>query len=181
MISGTVDSKMFAIGERLPGVPYLMKYENISNHHVSFLAKGTERLLQSEYNMCLNDIRQKENDGNLIGNKNMHALGKYTRTFDMSYNLSNPAHLDNGDISSGVSIWLRRKSCNPTSEMDNWWFVLPNLTTEDGKKGIAIELSNGLAIQWDGRKVKHCTAIPSVPKEDSFIGAFFSAKKKFLN
>ena len=171
---------MFAIGERLPGVAYLMKYKNISNRHVSFLAKGIERLLQSEYYRCLDDIRQKENDGNCIGTNNMHSLGKYTRTFDMSYNLSNPGHLDNGDISSGVSIWLRRKSCTLTSQMDNWWFVLPNLTTKDNKKGIAIELSNGLAIQWDGRKVNHCTAIPSVPTEDSFIGAFFSAKKKFL-
>ena len=170
---------MFAIGERLPGVAYLMKYKNISNRNVSVLVKGVEKLLQSEYHRCLEDIQQKENDRNDIGNNNMHSLGKYTRTFDMSYNLSNPGHLDNGDISSGVSIWLRKKSCTSTSLADNWWFVLPNLTTKDNKRGIAIELSNGLAIQWDGRKVKHCTAIPSVPKGDSFIGAFFSAKKKF--
>ena len=169
---------MFAIGERRPGIAYLMKYKKVSKRDVSFLAKYTERLLQSEYQSCLDDIRKKENDGNHCTINNLHLLGKYTRTFDMSYNLSNPGHLDSGDISSGVSIWLRKKSSTLTSPSDNWWMVFPNLTTrKDNKKGVAIELSNGLAIQWDGRKVKHCTAIPSVPEGDSLIGAFFQQRK----
>ena len=170
---------MFAIGERVPGVAYLLKYKNISNKVVSNFAKNMEHLLHSEYHTCLEDIRVEENNKSCIGNENMHLLGKYSRTLDMSYNLSNPAHLDSGDISSGISIWFRKQHSTQTGHNDNWWFVLPNLTTSDNKKGIAIELSNGLAIQWDGRKIKHCTAIPSVPKDDSFIGAFFSAKKKF--
>jgi hypothetical protein len=170
---------MFAIGERVPGIAYLLKCKNISYHDVPHVAKNLERVLQSEYFRCLQNIREMENARSHTECDNLHILGKYSRTFDMSFNLSNPAHLDNGDVSNGVSLWLRKKSSRVTTKNENWWFVLPNLTMDNKCRGVAIQLSNGLAIEWDGRKIKHCTAIPSVPNDDSFVGAFFSAKKKF--
>ena len=179
-MSGTSDSKMFAIGERLPGLPYVMKCDSISQKDTSTLASTIEHLIRSEYYNCLENIRKHEN---LISQnaRNLHCLGKYSRTFDMSYNLSNPAHVDSGDITSGVSIWLRKQLHHRESDNDNWWFVLPNLRTCDkDMKGIAIKLSHGLCIEWDGRIIKHCSSVPNVPEDDSFIGAFFSAKKKFL-
>jgi hypothetical protein len=112
-------------------------------------------------------------------NGNLHYLGKYPRTFDMSFNLSNPAHVDSGDMSAGVSLWMRKNNDVPNEKNDNWWFIFPNVKTEDNKKGVVIKLSHGVAIEWDGCILKHCTAVPEVPVNDSFIGCFFSAKKKF--
>ena len=169
---------MFAIGERLPGIPYVMKCKTLSQNNVSALAKAIQYLLRYEYYTCLENIRKCEN-ADIGANKNLHYLGKYARTFDMSFNLSNPAHFDNGDISSGVSIWLRKNTTSSTNMDDNWWFVLPNLRTTENMNGIAIKLSHGLCIEWDGRVIKHCSSIPKVPHNDSFIGAFFSAKKEF--
>ena len=178
VLSGNADSKMFAIGERLPGIPYVMKCENISHRNVSDLSRAIQDLIGSEYKTCLETIRKCEN-GDCSTHKNLHYLGKYPRTFDMSYNLSNPAHVDNGDISSGVSLWLRKNIQAPEGVRDNWWFVFPNLKTMESHKGIAIKLSHGVCIEWDGRIIKHCSSIPKVPPNDSFIGAFFSAKQKF--
>ncbi len=62
---------------------------------------------------------------------------------------------------------------------DNWWFVFPNLRTMENQKGIAVKLSHVVCIEWDGRIIKHCSSIPKVPPNDSFIGAFFSAMQKF--
>lgn len=171
---------MFAIGERLPGVPYVSKFDSISRNDISVLAKTIQHLIVSEYYNCLEIIRQSENM-NSRNTSNLHCVGNYSRTFDMSYNLSNPAHVDSGDITSGVSIWLRKNFIDSESCNENWWFVLPNLRTQkENMKGIAIKLSHGLCIEWDGRIIKHCSSIPNVPENDSFIGAFFSAKKKFL-
>ena len=170
---------MFAIGERLPGIPYVMKCENISHRNVSDLARAIQDLICSEYQTCLESIRTCEN-GDTTANMNLHYLGKYPRTFDMSYNLSNPAHLDKGDVSSGVSLWLRENIDASSDTIDNWWFVFPNLRMNENTNGIAIKLSHGVCIEWDGRVLKHCSSIPTVPENDSFIGAFFSAKQKFL-
>ena len=102
---------MFAIGERVPGIPYVMKCKTLSQNNVSALAKAIQYLLRYEYYSCLENIRKCEN-ADIGETKNLHFLGKYARTFDMSFNLSNPAHFDNGDISSGVNIWLRKKHNN---------------------------------------------------------------------
>ena len=171
---------MFAIGERLPGIPYVMKCKTLSQNNVSALAKAIQYLLRYEYYSCLENIRKCEN-ADIGANKNLHYLGKYARTFDMSFNLSNPAHFDNGDISSGVSIWLRKNTTSSTNMDDNWWFVLPNLRTTENMNGIAIKLSHGLCIEWDGRVIKHCSSIPKVPQNDSFIGAFFLQRKSSGN
>ena len=169
---------MFAIGERSPGIPYVMKCESISYANISDLSRAIQCLLSSEYQNCLEGIRKCENS-DIISSRNLHFLGKYPRTFDMSFNLSNPAHFDQGDISPGVSLWLRKTMSAAINMEDNWWFVLPNLRTMEDKMGIAIKLSHGVCIEWDGRVIKHCSSVPSLPENDSFIGAFYSAKKKF--
>ena len=79
--SGNSDSKMFAIGERVPGIAYLLKCKNISYHDVSHVGKNLERLLQSEYFRCLQNIREMENARSHTKCDNLHILGKYSRTF----------------------------------------------------------------------------------------------------
>ena len=53
---------------------------------------------------------------------------------------------------------------SPTS----WYFLLPDV-------GLAIELTDGVAISWDGRHVAHCTAVPhDVQPTDALFSVFFS-------
>jgi hypothetical protein len=84
-------------------------------------------------------------------------------TVDMSVvNLGNALHNDVHDASQGFSVW--------TEEIfglgSNWYFVMPNLHGKqpDGRAfcGVAIKLSYGIAISWDGCLIRHAT-FPSKP------------------
>ena len=90
---------------------------------------------------------------------NQHPLRRVGYTVDMSINLGNASHYDVHDASQGFSIW--------TEELRgvgyNWFFVMPNVygRRPDGStfSGIAIKLSYGVAISWDGRVLRHCTSL----------------------
>jgi hypothetical protein len=90
---------------------------------------------------------------------NKHPLRRVGYTIDMSINLGNASHFDVHDASQGFSVW--------TEELRglgyNWYFVMPNVygRRPDGSifSGIAVKLSYGVAISWDGRVLRHCTSI----------------------
>jgi hypothetical protein len=81
----------------------------------------------------------------------------------------------------------------------NWYFILPNVygETNEGTRfsGLAIQLTHGVAIQWDGRILRHCTSIlhndgvgspstidkPLVPPENQVYGMFSAAKTKLVD
>ena len=81
----------------------------------------------------------------------------------------------------------------------NWYFVLPNVygETKDGKpfSGLAIQLNHGVAIQWDGRLLRHCTSVLRNDGDDSpgnldkkpaqvgnqVYGMFSAAKSKLVD
>jgi hypothetical protein len=60
---------------------------------------------------------------------------------------------------------LTKHFSDSTKDSKNWYFLLPHvqLQKEDGSgyfsKPVAIELSHGTVIDWDGRLIRHCTSI----------------------
>jgi hypothetical protein len=80
-------------------------------------------------------------------------------TIDMSVDLGNASHFDVHDASQGYSVWTEDlRGCG-----ENWFFILPNLhgTRPDRTPfaGVAIRLTHGIAISWDGRIICHCTSL----------------------
>ena len=122
-------------------------------------------------------------------------------TIDMSVNLGNSSHFDVNDASQAYSVWLEEM----LGRGENWFFVLPNvhgvrpIWVGKVKKwipfhGVAVKLGHGVAISWDGRKIRHCTSV-SCPDgmEAGFVaggndssfqnhlyGVFTAAKEKIV-
>jgi hypothetical protein len=112
---------------------------------------------------------------------------------DMSSNIGNSSHLDVHDASPGFCVW--------TEEMlgrgANWFFIFPNVhgLKPDGTPfhGLAVKLFHGVAMSWDGRKIRHCTSL-SHPDgegcgmvgegksrfENHLYGTFTAAKEKIV-
>jgi hypothetical protein len=63
------------------------------------------------------------------------------------------------DASPGFTVWTETVPGQAT----NWYFVLPNVYGRrlDGQQfsGLAIELTHGVAVCWDGRVIRHGTSI----------------------
>lgn len=168
-ISTSNGSKMFAFGESGDGKEYEIHGHFEDKKIISQFAKAVEDGLTVHYGDILEGIRASE-----VSICNIHNLGKFSRSMDVSHNLGNPAHFDRGDGGPGVAMWLKK---DENSTFDNWWFLLPNVSS-DGEKGIAIKLQHGLCIQWEGSIIKHCTAVPNIDEGDTFFGVFFGPKLK---
>ena len=125
-----------------------------------------------------------EGDSSMTPLKGMGGDGTHcyvTHSMDLSVNLSNSSHYDVNDASQGFSIWTEEKP----GTTGNWYFVLPNLhgTFPDSKReyfGIAIKLTHGVLISWDGRLIRHCTSVMSRHGGGSVFGTFFAAKTKVV-
>jgi hypothetical protein len=99
----------------------------------------------------------------------MHAFGEHpsaemggsdgvTKSINVSVNLGNTPHYDNGDLGIGFGVWFE----DIPGSARNWYFMLPNvLVTHNGKvyEGVRIKLGHGVAISWDGVAVRHCTTV----------------------
>ena len=114
-------------------------------------------------------------------------------TIDMSVNLGNASHYNVHDALQGFSVW--------TEEIlglgRHWFFVMPNLYGKrpDGRpfRCVAIKLSYGTAISWDGRVIGHATSLSKTDAVDGMrvgdvgyyprnhlFGAFTAAKERVI-
>ena len=114
-------------------------------------------------------------------------------TIDMSVNLGNASHYNVHDALQGFSVW--------TEEIlglgSHWFFVMPNLYGKrpDGRpfRCVAIKLSYGTAISWDGRVIGHATSLSKTDAVDGMrvgdvgyyprnhlFGAFTAAKVRVI-
>jgi hypothetical protein len=92
----------------------------------------------------------------------------------VSIDLANASHYDVHDASYGYSIWTEKKPGTAT----NWYFVLPNmipLIKGNQTNGIAVKLSHGTIISWDGRIHRHCTSITNTGNQNHAYGWFWAA------
>jgi hypothetical protein len=100
-------------------------------------------------------------------------------TMDLSINLANASHYDVWDASQGFSIWTE----DFPGSTKNWYFVLPNLwgnfpDSDREYRGVAIKLTHGVLISWDGRLIRHCTSI--CERIGDVCGSFFAGKTRVV-
>lgn len=88
-----------------------------------------------------------------------------------SIDLANAAHLDPDDDSRSFAIWVTSNPQLPPPK--TWFFLLPDV-------GLAIELWDGVAISWDGRAVRHCTAVQESDPRDALMSLFFAVPKHVM-
>jgi hypothetical protein len=133
-------------------------------------------------------IQDAEADGD-IGppDPGMDGDGKFLHTsysMDISVDLKNASHYDVNDASQGFSIWTE----DEPGSTQNWYFVLPNVygkwppgsSPKNGQvfHGLAIKLTHGALISWDGRVIRHCTSMMQRTKH--VYGSFFAAKSSVV-
>lgn len=159
--------KPIQLMERAAGctTPVCMQIKDDSHHHINNIATSTtvvDNHAGPTPTVCL---------------KNTIGL-----TMDVSLNLHNSAHYDVNDASVGFAVWTESKP----GYSDGWYFVLPNvygshpLYPESTFEGIAIQLSHGVAISWDGRRIKHCTAAGKRDPNNNIYGSFCTAKSNLI-
>lgn len=88
-----------------------------------------------------------------------------------SIDLANAAHVDPEDDSRSFAIWVTSNPQLPPPTC--WFFLLPDV-------GLAIELWDGVGISWDGRAVKHCTAVQQSDPRDALMSLFVAVPKHVI-
>ena len=105
-------------------------------------------------------------------------------TMDISCNLQNSAHYDVNDATTGYAVWTETR---PGNQKQRWYFVLPNVfgkyPNNDTYEGVAVALEDGVAISWDGRRIKHCSYfIENTKHPNNFLyGTFCGTKYNLIN
>jgi hypothetical protein len=113
-------------------------------------------------------------------------VARVSLTMDISCDLSNASHFDIHDAAPGFAVWTE----TVPGAAKNWFFVLPNVYGVETRgsnhrrqfAGVAIRLTHGVGISWDGRRIRHCTSIfdPGVP-ENHVFGTFCAPKVRVLD
>ena len=92
-----------------------------------------------------------------------------------SQTLVNATHYDVDDKTISIATWTELDIGKATK----WYFILPNVT-RDGCKGIAINLSNGMTIVWDGQTIFHCLTVGDVGMANNLYGTFLVETNNIL-
>ena len=72
-------------------------------------------------------------------------------------NFFNECHTDL-DTTKSISMWYYTNGNKESYE--NGYFLFPDLRMDGSGKALAIKLEHGSVIEWDGRILRHCTAVP---------------------
>ena len=132
--------------------------------------------------ILLRVIQDLENDSGMVVRVGMAGDGRWGRishTMDLSVDLSNSSHYDVNDASRGFTIWTE----DIPGSTEGWYFVLPNVHGQRSDGGgafnrLAIRLTHGVLISWDGRLVRHGTSVMN--KKGHVYGSFFAPKKAII-
>ena len=176
---------MHPIGSRIDKSWKNVQYVTSSSEEaVPVLSKAVEAasiLASATIPAALRVMQDFENDSGM-----QHAPGmegdqcRVTLSMDLSVNLANSTHFDVNDASQGFSIWTE----DHPGSTDDWYFVLPNMKgkfpgTEREYNGIAIKLSDGVLIGWDGRLIRHGTSMAG-SRVGNIYGTFFAPKTRII-
>ena len=78
------------------------------------------------------------------------------------------------DASCSITVFVEEKP----GDAEGWYFILPNMTVNDGEQAIVVKLFDGCAISWDGRVIYHCTGLSELGSDGNCVyGNFFGGKK----
>ena len=90
------------------------------------------------------------------------------RQHAVSRDLANPSHFDRFDCAQCYAWWVR--AAPHLSPPRAWFFCVVELS-------LAIELVDGCAGSWDGREIRHCSAIPvGISDGDALLSLWRGAK-----
>ena len=169
--------QMYALGTRIAknGVDTLPYSSNdrVPQRLLRTMAISLGHCGEKYFPQVLAVLRDIEFDAGMLPIPPMEGSTSHDRragyTIDMSVNLGNASHYDVHDASQGYSVWTEDvPGCGK-----NWYFILPNVYGRrpqvrradgcrvDGAefRGLAIKLTHGVAISWDGRVIRHCTSL----------------------
>ena len=91
----------------------------------------------------------------------------------ISKNLGNASHYDYADDSVSFLVWAEEQPGGSR----NCFFVMPSLSYQ-GSKGGLVRLSHGVAISWDGTKMRHCTSVTKIGENNNVYGCSFGSCNK---
>ena len=130
---------------------------------------------------ALRVMQDFENDSEMKHVRGMDGgMCRVTHSMDLSINLANSSHYDVNDASQGFTIWTE----DHPGTTDDWYFVLPNMKgkfpgSDQDYNGIAIKLSDGVLIGWDGRLIRHGTSMAG-SRVGNIYGTFFAPKTRII-
>ena len=181
--------RMYAIGTRIHldkrrRTQYVTSSADQEQPMLARAVRASAQLAAIAIPGVLRVMQDIEDDSDILPTKGMAGDGCYGRvshSMDVSVDLSNASHYDVNDASQGFSIWT--EDCPGSTK--EWYFVLPNVF---GKKngsgktynGMAIRLTHGVLISWDGRLIRHCTSMMQRKKNCHVYGTFFAAKSSIV-
>ena len=102
------------------------------------------------------------------------GLNPFSAFMVVSENLANESHVDCNDDSRCIAVFHTHKRCQHDNIVR--YFLLPDVEVWDGvriRKGVAIEIVDGLIISWEGDKVRHCSSVPIIQGKPRGFGTFF--------
>jgi hypothetical protein len=130
---------------------------------------------------ALRVMQDLENDSEMKHVGGMDGgMCRVTHSMDLSINLANSTHYDVNDASQGFTIWTE----DHPGTTEDWYFVLPNMKgkfpgSDRDYNGIAIKLSDGVLIGWDGRLIRHGTSMTG-SRSGNIYGTFFAPKTRII-
>jgi hypothetical protein len=111
-----------------------------------------------------------------LGRRPWHPAFKTTdksyrsaNTVNVSVSIGNSSHFDLDDsLSWSIFVsWSGRS-------VKNWSFVLPHASIGNSD-GVVIPFAHGVCVGWNGRVLKHCSAIPKVDEGEDVYGCFIGS------
>ena len=146
------------------------KNVNCHHYHANVIANSIAKLL---FPRAYTDIHRVMDSNELHIPEDLGGVnGLCAQMVQSQHGLTNESHVDS-DKSRSLSIWS--VSGNNGQCCDGSYFVMPYISAQTKCKtyfGIAVELKHGVAIDWDGRNIFHCSTGPQ-DKDTNIYGTFF--------
>ena len=137
--------------------------------------KGISKLLQNIVSSAskyyqLNGFDEQIHDAwcERLSENHRCMKGSHVSSIVSSVNLINSAHLDINNKSKSIVTW----TTDSMEEVDNWYFIMPNLTT-DGSRALVLEIKDGVTINWDATKIMHCSTTKANECDYNVYGTYF--------
>jgi hypothetical protein len=160
---------MHAMGYRYASSKQMYVMDTETSKLVKALSVPMRDWMEDHMQDALKDMIQADKASNVAYTLSCMPTGPGSRLM-VSVNLANAPHIDVGDTSLSVALWLEERPGQAT----NWYFILPNLSYQ-GKSGVVVKLSHGTVISWDAREIFHCTSNTEVGDDNRVYGCMWGS------
>ena len=98
----------------------------------------------------------------LLSTLELNPEGRTSDWYVLSRDLHNESHLDASDDGITINMFVEQFP----GMAKKWAFVFPNL----GDRGTIVHLHSAMVLVWDGRLVRHCTAMAGDGADNHLYG-----------